>query len=142
LAQYAALRQANAADCEKLSAMAGRVFPMLAWKIDEGEIDATPRSVAMMALLIPFGVSTSALQRVDIPMELRQALLPLLRPDSFQVVLRWWDDHAMPTWVEPYLLSLPKEEFDVLFALDVAVSADSSRESAQGNCIEPLSKLP
>jgi hypothetical protein len=121
LAKHAASRRANPVDCEKLSAMAARVFPMLAWKIDEGEIDATPSSVAMMALLIPFGASTSALQRVDIPMELRQALLPLLRPDAHHKVLRWWDDHAVPTWVTPYLLSLSKEEFDALFGTDIAV---------------------
>jgi hypothetical protein len=118
LARYAALRQATSADCKKLSAMAARVFPILAWKIDRGEIDAAPPSVAMMSLLIPFGISTSALQRTDIPMELRQALLPLLRPDSFQEVLQWWDDYAVSTWVEPYLLSLAKEEFGALFGVD------------------------
>lgn len=126
LVKYAAQRQANSFDCEKLSAMAARVFPILAWKVDQREIEANPSSIASMALLIPFGISTSALQRSDIPMELRQALLPLLRPDSFNLVLRWWDDYAVPTWVEPYLLSLEKEEFEVLFGATAVAAVDES----------------
>lgn len=93
-------------ESDKLGQMAKRVLPLLLWKINSGELALDPEITIEMSLLIPFGISVSALQRVDIPMELRQPFLPLLRPDAYEVTLRWWDEQAVPKWVAPYLRSM------------------------------------
>ncbi|PHM20458.1 MAG: hypothetical protein CK604_05905 [Curvibacter sp. PD_MW3] len=115
---HATKHGASIFESEKLGDIARRAFPILLWKINAGELAFDPETAIEMSLLIPFGISVSALQRVDIPMELRQPFLPLLRPDAHEVTLVWWDKQAVPKWVAPYLRSMAQRgDFEPAFEL-------------------------
>lgn len=106
LERRAAQAGADAIEAAKAKRIAERAFPILIWKLDAGEVAPGAEAFAAMSMLIPFGISVSALQRTDIPMALRQALLPVLRPDSRDVMLHWWDEIAVPQWLLPMLREL------------------------------------
>ncbi len=89
--------------------IAKRAFPILLWQYNRREIVQTAEAFICCASLLQFGIATAALQRFDVPMTLRQLLLPVLRPDAHDVSVKWWDEVAMKSWVEPFFFMLSRE---------------------------------
>ena len=120
LASAASARGASQMDVHKILRIAAGALPILLFELHAGEIEPGPDAFVACLRLVSCGISSSALQRRDIPLELREALLPALRPDTFETHIKWWDEVALPNWVGPYF-----EDLGRAGAFDSAVSAQS-----------------
>lgn len=106
LSLVASARGASSSDASKIEFIAARALPILLFELHGGEVETTPSAFISCLRLACLGISTSALQRRDIPMVLRDALLPALRPDTFETHIKWWDCVALPNWVGPFFMEL------------------------------------
>jgi len=60
-------------------------------------------------------------------MALREALLPALRPDTFETHIKWWDCVALPSWIGPFF-----EDLGRAGTFHSTVSVDAVREAGAG----------
>lgn len=119
---YAVEHGATEDEADKLWGVADSVFRILLWQMEDGAVaKKTSHAIGLMRLC-EIGVATMALDIYTIPVVIRQPLLHLLRPfKDGSPPLRWWDDVAMPKWIEPCFSLMERDgSFDELMGSALA----------------------
>lgn len=92
-------------DAEKLALS---TTPLLLWMVDGSMAEASAAGMLGLSNIGGGIVSLAdwALNGLDIPLALRHALFPALRPDRHERCVRWWDDVARERWLGPMLFKM------------------------------------
>lgn len=100
---FALMRGAEDQDASRAWRFAERVWPIVIWQIEQGEVSTTAEGVSDACRIFTSGAARSALRDRAMPNELRQPMLNVLHPlREGNADLIWWEDYAIPNWVTPF----------------------------------------